>query len=568
MLPSLHACCSASQSAAKSSKRSLSVRRAASTFSYLKIGRAPSLVHHLVFDDNKRYEQWKSDTIPRVATPDVQIGVPKQERALYEKLVALVKQHPETFLIRAMLEKSKHNGHEFPLSESEVQPFLEPATDAEKQQFATLAGRVAAMQDLQGKIKGIVDLIRSSESLTLDAGVRDVDSPYSAAQTQAIERANDAHSAREGLKVLRQISIMHATALAQLSPEQRSVSEKSWLSSIGVIDPDAPGARRVYERSPRIPSEIAHAIDAPLDSHQTSQEVQDGPNYLDYEDSKLLAMEHRDRMEVGSRTALPSSLRKEAPNAELAQAAAALEANPSLSREDREYMLQFYADALSNKASGFDVSKEKAAFADPQPQWGFYDPVLPRVQDDAKDVLYGRGRFSEYRGSLFSSELTPPSVIGEAPIPGVGVRAHGEVASAGTAPEVVEEAAAHIQALAARMQRDSHAATAAVTTALERSMGLRPRNAGGSSKSGGDGSMPKPAHLREPSFWKKYAAGQRVHGSDPVAPVNQPYSEPERAPMPTATRGGAAAAAAGGKDAKGGKPGAKGGAAPAAAKKK
>lgn len=178
--------------------------------------------------------------------------------------------------------------------------------------------------------------------------------------------------------------------------------------------------------------------------------------------------------------------------------------------------------------------------------------------------MYGRGRFSEYRGSLFSSELTPPSVIGEAPIPGVGSKVHGDVTSAGTAPEVIEEAAAHIQAIAARMQRDSHTATAAVTTALERSMGLRPR---ASSKAGATSAAPKPAPLREATFWKKYAAGQRVPGSDPVAPVNLPYTEPERAPMPTATRGGAAAGA-GGKDAKGGKPGAKGGAAPAAAKKK
>jgi hypothetical protein len=524
--------------------------RAASTFSYVRAGAVPNLIHELVYDETQRFTAWQSDAIPVVSRPEAGEGeLPlRSQVAEFDELVALVRSHPDTFLVRAMAALAARRGEALPLSEAELAPLLAPWNAEEQAAMSTALGRMRAAQAAQAQIKRVMELTRAAEAKALDGGLLDGGaSAYSESQAAALSASLHGAAVREGLVLLRALSHMHAGHIASLPAEERPRAERVWLSSIGLLDPSSSSARAAATRSPRIPLDMYLHFDAPLDMERTAEEVRDSGGDAGYEVQRLLAMEHRDRAEVGSRTILPPSLAADAPNETLAAAARALESNPSLTREDREYMLQFYADAVleeefngsskGGRASAWDVSAEKVAFSDTQPQWGSFDPDLPGAQDEARDALSGRGRYSTYRGDMAATEMVPPSLTGEAPIYGVGAKQHGaglEVHQGrGMAPEVYEEAAAAVEDTSARIAAESALAVAAVTAALERSMGLPSR---------------KPRAVeRVPTFFSLHKAGVRVADSVPLPPPTGNRVELERAPMMTSGRG----AAKGDKDAKG-----------------
>jgi hypothetical protein len=159
------------------------------------------------------------------------------------------------------------------------------------------------------------------------------------------------------------------------------------------------------------------------------------------------------------------------------------------------------------------------------------------LQDDAQDALKSRGKFSRYRGLTFAQELMPPAVYGEVDVAGQS----SPSASTSIAPlETVEESAVAAAQMEAQLAAEASMATAAVTAAIERSMGLKPRSAGKAA-----------AATAEQSFFKRYQAGACV--VSPAAPASGERREVARA-EPSAPAGDK------GKDkGKGAKPGAKAG---------
>ena len=90
--------------------RPLAPARSASTFSYLRLGRAPAQAHALTFDESERGEVWHSATIPRVH-PDPALVAAASAAAAGEEhaqVQALRRAHPEVWLV---LHLAFHSGN-------------------------------------------------------------------------------------------------------------------------------------------------------------------------------------------------------------------------------------------------------------------------------------------------------------------------------------------------------------------------------------------------------------------------------------------------------------------------
>jgi len=357
-----------------------------------------------------------------------------------------------------------------------------------------------------------------------------------------------------------------SAARAAEGPAEAAAFEADWLAGLGIALPEeqlreprpapraggspksgrAAAAARLLAATPaafpRIPADMFAVRERPLEAPLTLEERRNDTHQLDRSLTKRFAMEHRDRAELIPRRRLPTPLHADAPTPQLEAAARALEENRSLSAQDREYMLHIYARAvaqtkpeqLADETRLLDEAERKA-WVDPQPQWGWYDPRLARLQDDVEDALKGRGQFSAFRGDTFRDEfLSRPELVGEA--------APGEVAGvpAGTPLDTAEEAALAAEDAEARWREEGAAVEAAVTRRLERELGLPSRSGK---------APPPPPRAAKPSFFKRLAVGE----APPVVAV--PPETGNRIELPRLEVGGAAAAAAA--PAKGGKPAAK-----------
>ena len=407
-------------------------------------------------------------------------------------------------------------GAALPLDAGALAAALAPATPAEREALSTEAGRQRALLGARQAVAGVAAALGALEQDALDGGLGGAAGGGAAGAFPALPSATRsaalvALAARSGallgaLNSLRSVCLAHAASLAALGTgEERGLAEAAWLESLGLPAGAAPRAFR----SPRVPADLYQTWDAPLASPRSASEAAAEGSSASARVLRALGMEHRDRAEFMSRARLPVPLHAGAPTPALEAAALALEANPSLSPLDRQRMLAAYMDGLDMAPSATDFSLEKSAILDPQPQWGWYDPAVTRMQDDAHDAMAGRGKFSAYRGSTWVSERTPAASIG---LPQPLNEAAG---TPNTPQEALEEAEAVHADSARRALAESAAASAAITAALERSMGLKPR---GSSAA---------AAAAQATFFERFADGQRP-ASELVPPAKGTRFEVER----------------------------------------
>ena len=225
-----------------------------------------------------------------------------------------------------------------------------------------------------------------------------------------------------------------------------------------------------------------------------------------WEDVAATSLQLRDATTGLPRKRLPPKLGEGAPNRKLEDAARLLEENPSMGTADREYVLQYYADALAGKAAAFDLSGEKAAIVDPQPQWTQpYDPAVVALQDTAADALQGKGLFSVAKGYQFTSTRIPPSAVGV-----VDVNPTRAPLSAG------EEVSAIMAEYDRVTAADEAEATAAITSSVERSLGLVPGRMA-KQQAASAASSPPPRGGRGATFFERYAGGERAPELQPPA---------------------------------------------------
>jgi hypothetical protein len=474
------------------------LRRCASTFSYLRLGRAESLSHTLYFDESEREEVWQSATIPRVHADPALVAAAaaaaEGKGGEHASLLALRRAHPEVWLVHLFCARLRAGagGAPLPLAPEALARALAPPSAQETAALDSERGRTEALAAAEAGVERVRELLGALEQDALDGGLGGAAAGGSgggAAGAAALLAMAGASGALEAaLTSLRAVALVHTARLRALSPgEERGAAEAAWLEGLGLSSAAAP---RPF-RSPRVPAELYATWDAPLSSPRSAGEAASEGASASAASLRALSMEHRDRAEFLSRARLPQPLHAGAPTPALEAAALALEANPALNPLDRQRMLAAYMDGLNMAPSASDFSLEKAAILDPQPQWGWYDPAVTRLQDDAHDAMAGRGKFSAYRGSTWAHERLPPTSIG---LPQPLAEAAG---TPHTPLEALEEAEAAHASMARRALAESAAATAAITAALERSMGLKPRGSAAAASAGGG------------TFFERFAAGER-----------------------------------------------------------
>lgn len=481
--------------------------RFASDFAYIQPGVLAPRRHQVVFSESQRDEVWKSDAIP-VVSPHPEIVAASNRELQTKKFMDLHEirnNTKEVFLVHATKYMVDFNAsladEESPLSvvpKDQLNRLFGPASTKELESVSTEKGRLDMLELARKNIECVIARASKVEADLLDSGLLESSVP---ANVDA--RASSVHSLSanaelmvSALEVIRALSLVHTSRIAALPAYEQEKAESAWYIACGLPDLNT-GPQ--HFRSPRLPSFFWNIRDKPLDAPMSEVERQDAGVSLNTSDiDRAMALEHRDRAEITTHRKLPLPLHLGATTPELEHAARTLDSNPSLTQEDKEYMLSYYADALNESPSAFDFSKEKAAWMDPQPQWGWYDPEFPKFQDDAKDVLGGRGKFSAYRGNIYTQNQISPERYGEV------TPAHVAAGTPETPLEVVEEAAVTAHMAKSRMQIESALASAAVTAALEKAMGIKPR-------------AQTKTVLSESAnaFFHRYVAGQRPAAPEP-----------------------------------------------------
>ncbi len=484
-----------------SSSPSVVPSRRAGTFSYVAPGPVVRREHELVFDESQREEVWLSDSLPH-ATPGLMsapshlpqtpsVGAASVAPS-FARVMELKAAHPETFLAHAYRE-TLAEAYGSAIVDAEAGSSVAPVSAEEKARVASPAGALALAREASTAVAEMNRHCALAEANAMDADVL-------AAALSPEARAAVAASLHRGvvgaaLRAARALSLANAAQTAALPAGQAAQATSDWLATIGISPTGVP------TRSPRVPAELFATQDRPLSTPLSREERRNDNHILPRGVAKRLAMEHRDRAEVIPRRRLPTPLHADAPSEPLDHAARALAENRSLSDADRDYMLKLYADALAQKdhadPSRLTDPAEYKAWVAPQPQWGWYDPRFPTLQDDANEAHVGRGKFSRYRGSTYRQEQNRPETYGEQGLPGV---------APGTPLETIEEAALTARSVEQRMKAEVDAASASVSAALERAMGLPSRKP----KAQGAGAGP--------SFFKRLAAGQ-VQPAAPQPPA-------------------------------------------------
>jgi hypothetical protein len=479
------------------------LRRHASDFSYIRLGAPYPYRHVLEYEDPEEGEAWVSSTIPRVyPDPEVVAAADLEgESARYARAMELRERHPGVWLVHLFVERLEGSagGAPLPLAKGVLEALLAPCTPAERAALATPAGRAAALAAAQASIHATAHAVGRLEEDALDSGVVAPAPPSPHLPTPASRAAAlHAMAAADGtlaatLATLRALCLAHTARLEALGGgEPRWVAERQWLGALGLTPPSPTSFR-----SPRIPPALWAVWDDPLGSPLSPGEVRDEGSLRGGDVVRASLVEHRDRVEFLSRARLPPPLHAGAPTPVLEAAARVLDANPSLTPEDKVRMLAAYAGGLEEEEAAWDTSLEAASILAPQPQWGWYDPEVTGLQDAAVEAMTGRGAFSRYRGSGWREGLNPPERSGLPPSPATAA------GTPGTPLETMEEVAATVKEVERRGLADAAAATAAITAALEAQMGLRPRRQGAVQAQGQPGQPPAQ------NFFQRYAAGQR-----------------------------------------------------------
>jgi hypothetical protein len=328
--------------------RPLATRRAASTFSYLRLGRAEGLSHALYFDEAEREEVWQSAAIPRVhADPALAAaaaaaaggGAPALQEE-HAALLALRRAHPEVWLVHLFCARLRAGagGAPLPLAPEVLARALAPPSAEESAALASERGRTEALAAAREGVGRVRALLGALEQDALDGGLGGAaaggagsggsggsgsGSTATAAALLAMAGASGALEAALGS--LRAVALAHAARLRALAPgEERGAAEAAWLEGLGLSSAAAPRAFR----SPRVPAELYEAWDAPLASPRSSGEAAAEGATASAASLRALSMEHRDRAEFLSRARLPQPLHAGAPTPALEAAALALGGQP------------------------------------------------------------------------------------------------------------------------------------------------------------------------------------------------------------------------------------------------
>lgn len=351
-----------------------------SDFAYVNPGPVAPRRHVLRFRESERDEVWKHEGIPILDD-----GLPEEARgrvmehylelatAVEEQLEEAVRKSPRIAYVHALLE---HFGPSVAgvLSEAELKELTTEPSEEEVQRLRSPVERRRALLGLRKELDLLMSSAQLREEDALDSGEADLALPLSVETREAMQAANSKDLFLAALKVARTMSMIVSIQEAGLSAQERAHLADAIDAANGPV---------VLGHASASPMEAAgngyvNPADAPLSREEVAEFTHGGETY---ENLMSQALAHGDRLAKLPRKRLPTPLHADAPNAHLADVARLIDTNPSYSSaEDKAYMLQYYADALSGKAEAFDIGPEKAAFMDPQPQWGVYDPQLVKMQ--------------------------------------------------------------------------------------------------------------------------------------------------------------------------------------------
>jgi hypothetical protein len=371
--------------------------RAASDFAYVVPGPVAPRRHVLRFRESERGEVWKHEGIPVLDD-----GLPEAARGRLvqhymqvsedaeDAIVASLSKSHSLGLVHALLDHLREDGGPgaLPLSDAELREVTAEPTPEEAARLATPAGRRAALRALRGDVDALLASAADREADALDSGEVDLALPLPVERREALQAAASKGLLLSALRVARVVSLVHAA-----QDDGMSVADRALLAD--AIDA-ANGPLHLGVAPPTMLQALGGDV-APGDAPMTPDEVAEFAHGDAFEQHAQAALLHGDRMEHMPRKALPPPLHANAPSAFLEDAARVLEGNPSYaSPEDRAYVMSYYADAVGGKAEAFDGAADKAAYLDPQPQWGVYDPELVKKQ---ARLWEGAGA-AERRGAL------------------------------------------------------------------------------------------------------------------------------------------------------------------------
>ena len=511
--------------------------RLISDFAYVRPGPVRTNRHTTVWDERQRREAWRSSSLP-VLSPRPSVVASSDAEAVareHAEVRALRAAHEFTWLVHLVVAplRAAAGGAPLPLPPAELAAALAAPGGEEAARLATPVG----VEEAAGAARAAREAARAAlgalEADTLDGGLGGATAaPAGSGAASLLPLGGEARNgalleaaARSGAlgAALRALRAANVAAVARFrllgGGEDSAAAERAWLEGElglhGGLAPPVP-------RSPRLPAEAYAAFKAPLSAPLSATELRDSELAADADLIRAMSMEHRDRAEFLSRARLPSPLHEGAPSPVLEAAARALDVNPSLSRPQKEAMLAMYADAVEGRTeAAYDFSAERAAIEAPQPQHKYYDPAVTAFADDADDALAARGQFSFYRGSQWLETNLDPARYGgpralsarTAP-PSAG----NGVGGAARAPlETLEEVEVNAAAVERGLAAEAAAATARITAALQRSMGIRP--AAGAP----GGGLPAPA-----PFFARLAAGERPASIVPPPPRTDNRNDVDR----------------------------------------
>jgi hypothetical protein len=511
--------------------RAVAFSRMVADFAYVRPGPVRTSHHHPVWDERHRSEEWRSGSLP-VLSPHPLLTAAGDAALLaneHTEVRALRGAHEHTWLVHFVVARLRESagGGALPLPEGELRALLAAPAGEEAARLATPAGVEEALGAARVARAEARAALGALEADALDGGLGGATAapagggggggavlPLSdeARNAATLELAAKSGALRAALRALRAVNVAHAARIRLLGGgEDSAAAERAWLEEElglhGGLAPPVP-------RSSVLPPEAYTVHGAPLDAPLSTTELRDSELAADADLMRAMGMEHRDRAEFLSRAKLPPPLHAGAPSPVLEAAARALDGNPSLSRPQKEAMLAMYADAVEGRAElAYDFSAERAAIEAPQPQHKYYDPAVTAFADDADDALAARGQFSFYRGSQWlETNLDPGRYGGPRALAArtAGPSLGNGVGGAARAPlETAEEVEVNAAAIERGFAAEAAAASARITAALQRSMGIRPPRAAAAA-------APPPG--APATFFQRLAAGERPASIVPPPP--------------------------------------------------
>ena len=375
------------------------IARGVSDFSYVTAGRPAPRRHVLRFRERERDEEWR-----HAGLPIVESGMPEAARgrvvefylesvhAADAELMAATAADPRAPLVHIVL---SHVGPEMraQLSAAELAEVTAPLSDGELAALAAPAARHRALLALRSELEALQTAAAEREEDALDSGEADLALPLAPEQRAELQAVNSRELLLAALRAARGMGALQAALAATLSPAQRAALGGS--ASGGAEEGDTIAAHMGVATPTQFQALGAGAGDvvAPGDEEMTPEELRGFNHADDYATMALQALQNRDRLAPLPRKRLPTPLHADAPSPHLEDVARLIDANPSYTSEnDKAYVMHYYAAALDGADVRAMPDLEKAAFFDPQPQWGVYDPeeVKTRVRGGVRGWVGGR----------------------------------------------------------------------------------------------------------------------------------------------------------------------------------